>query len=111
MDTLNGTDSGRFLVVTSSESRYLIDLDDSTMRRFPAMDMAVDRALRRDGQSVEVVALKECTVGRPMVLLINLRVPGVLLTTRPTTDVRSIERMPEGADELRSLLGRLPGAE
>jgi hypothetical protein len=77
----------------------------------PALDMGVDRALRRDGQIVEIVSLKECTVGRPMVLIFNLCVPGVLFSTRSTTDVQSIEPVADGTDELRLMLSRLPGDE
>jgi hypothetical protein len=109
LESLKSTDSGRFLVVTSSQSRCLIDFNKAIMLCSPALDMAVDRAQPLDGLKDELVVLKECTVGRPMMLISNLRVAGILSTTRPTTNVQSIEPVAKGTDELRARLGRLPG--
>lgn len=98
MDTLKDLNSGRYLVSTESGSEYVIDLDRKTMLRLPAMDMSVDRSLRRDGQEIHVVALEECSVGRPMCLIVNLRLPGVVATTRRSTEVQSIEEIGEDID-------------
>ena len=104
MDSLSETRSGRFVVTTASNSRYLLDLDASTMRRLPALDMAVGRSLRRDGEVIDVIALR-CSIGRPMLLIVNLHVPGTLFTRRRTTDVRSTEALTGGGNDLVALLG------
>ena len=98
MESLKDVSTGRYLVTTISGSRYLIDLDKSTMLRMPAVDMAADHSLRRHGQEIHVVALKECSVGRPMWLIVNLRIPGVIATTRRSTEVQSIEDIGEDGD-------------
>ena len=95
METLMDVSTGRYLVTTISGSRYLIDMDKSTLRRLPALDLTLDRSLRHDGQDIYVVALKECTVGRAMELIIDLCVPGVFLTKRRSTEVQSIEALGE----------------
>jgi len=61
------------------------------------MDMTADRSLRRDGQCVDLISLTECSIGRPMNLIIDLHVPGVMRTTRRTTDVTAIEPFPDTA--------------
>lgn len=95
MRTLNGETAGRYFVSTESGSVYLVDLDRLMMSRLPAMDMSADRSLRRDGQSVDLISLVECSIGRPMNLIIDLHVPGVMRTTRRSTDVTAIEPFPD----------------
>jgi hypothetical protein len=92
MKTLNDETSGRFLVLTESGSRYDIDLDACTFQRVPAFDMAHDRSLRRDGEAVTLLEMRDCTVGRRAVFLVDLGWPGVLFTRRETTAVVAIER-------------------
>jgi hypothetical protein len=104
VESLKETRYGRFVVTTTSDSRYLLDLNASTMRRLPALDMAVDRSLRRDSEVIDVIALR-CYVGRPMVLIVDLHIPGTLFTRRRTTDVRSIEVLAGGGNDLVALLG------
>jgi len=94
----------RYLVVTVSGSRYLLDLNRSTMRRIAAMDMSMDRSLRRDGQLVDLVSVVDCTVGRRMQLVIDLHLPGVINTSRQTTDVESIRVLVGQDDDLKTLL-------
>jgi hypothetical protein len=94
VDSLRETRSGRFIV----------DLDESTMRRLPALDMAVERSLRRDSEVIDVIALR-CSVGRPMLLIVDLHIHGALFTRRLTTDVRSIESLTDGGNDLVALLG------
>lgn len=98
MDTLKNLNSGRYLVSTESGSQYVIDQDSWTMLRLPAMDMAVDRSLRRDGQEIHVVAIKDCTVGREMQLIVDLRLPGVVATKRRSTEVQSIQELGDEGD-------------
>jgi hypothetical protein len=104
VDSLKEIRSGRFVVTTTSDSKYLLDLDASTLRRLPALDMTVDRSLRRDSEAVDVIALR-CSVGRPMLLIVDLHIRGALLTRRLTTDVRSIDALPYGGNDLVALLG------
>lgn len=98
METLMDASTGRYLVTTISGSRYLIDLDGSTLKRLPAFDLALDRSLRRDGQDIHIVAIKDCTVGREMQLIVDLRLPGVFATKRRSTEVRRIEALGEDID-------------
>ena len=93
--SLNGLSTGRYEVVTRSGSRYCIDLDRMTFTRLPAMDMAMDRSLRRDGEEAVLLELVDCTVGRSANLLINLDWPGVQFTVRRTTHVTSITQLEE----------------
>ena len=92
LKSLNGLTSGRYLVQTQS-ARYDIDLDRETFTRLPAMDMAVDRSLRRDGEEATLLEIVDCTVGRSATLMIDLRWQDVLFTRRCTTSVVSIERL------------------
>ena len=94
MSSLKDEISGRFLLRTQSGSRYWLDLDRREMCRMPvADDPALDHRLRRDGDTVRVLRLVECTIGRGMHLLIDLAVPGVAATSRRTTPVMAIERV------------------
>ena len=93
LKSLNGFTSGRYLVHTQSGSRYDIDLDRETFTRLPAMDMAVDRSLRRDGEEATLLEIVDCTVGRSATLMIDLSWGAVLFTRRCTTSVVSIERL------------------
>ncbi|WP_157509701.1 hypothetical protein [Leifsonia sp. Root4] len=87
--------TGRYVVTTVSGSRYRFDLDVREVRRDPGSPLAGAPALRRDGESVDLLEIVSCTLGEPLVVLINLAVPGVWLTTRESTAVASIERVPE----------------
>ncbi|WP_022887413.1 hypothetical protein [Glaciibacter superstes] len=72
------------------------------------MDMTVDGSLRRDGQPIELVRLLACSVGSSLDVLINLRVSGVLVARRRTTEVLSIQPVEdETGDELMILLTSL----
>ena len=82
--------SGRFTVLTVSGSRYLIDLDDSTLTRLPFDDDELS-VMRRDGEPVKLVAIRDLTVGRQGELVVFLGI-GLFLTTRRTTTVISIFR-------------------
>ncbi|MBG6212677.1 hypothetical protein [Cryobacterium sp. CAN_C2] len=94
MSTLMDEVSGLYLVHTESGSTYSIDLDRQELCRMSTPDdPARVHGLRRDGSTVTLLDVLECTVGRPMHLLIDLAVPGVLATTRRTTPVTGIERV------------------
>ena len=99
LKSLNGLTSGRYLVHTQSGSQYDIDLERETLTRLPAMDMAVDRSLRRDGEEATLLEIVDCTVGRSATLMIDLTWQDVLFTQRCTTAVLTIEQLePEDQD-------------
>jgi len=64
------------------------------IRRFPRTEDPNGALLRRDDELITLVGLRECTVGRRMLLYIDLYVVGVALTARRTIPVVSIEQVP-----------------
>jgi hypothetical protein len=90
MDTAHG----RYLVLTASGSLYEIDLDQKTLCRRPSPGDLSQDTLRRDGQNVELLELRECTVGRRMIVVIDLRWERVPSTTRVSTPVIVITAAP-----------------
>lgn len=97
--TLEDSVPGRYEVITASGSRYVIDLHRMRLRRLPPVGGWADRTLRRDGAEISLLEVVACTVGREMVLLVDLCVPGVIATTRRTTPVMSIEPLLPIAEE------------
>ena len=94
MSTLMDQVTGQFRIRTQSGSTYLLDLDRHQMCRIPATnDPERDHNLRRDGSTVRLLGIAECTVGRPMHLLIDLAIAGVEATIRRSTPVTAIERV------------------
>ena len=94
VDVLRVTDSesGLFAVGTVSGSTYLLDLDGRTVRRI-RVDHDPWHQLRRDGEEIRLLEIIRCVIREPMVLIIDLQVPGVAYTTRETSDVRVIRRL------------------
>jgi len=93
MTSLMDEVSGQFRVYTASGSTYWLDLDRYEMCRIPVWnDPEREHSLRRDGSTVRVLRVVECTVGRRMHLLIDLAVEGVDATVRLSTPVVAIER-------------------
>lgn len=81
-------------VIRTTSSRYLISLDLSVVRRFPGDGSpTVVAALRRDHDQIDLLAIKEATVGRPMILIVDLHLPNVPFTLRRSMDVVSIRRL------------------
>ncbi|MEB0001664.1 hypothetical protein QN355_09045 [Cryobacterium sp. 10S3] len=101
MSTLTGQSGGRFAIETASGSTYWLDLDRAVMRRLPTVDdRANEHELRRDGAEVALLRVVECSIGQPMHLIINLRVAGVVATSRRTTTVMAITQLdPAGPNE------------
>lgn len=91
--TLDGTDHGRWAVYTFTRSMCLLDLDRMTVLRHRER-LSTDHDLRRDEAEVELLGLISCTVSLPMVLILDLRVPGVPFTTRTTSAVLAIFPFP-----------------
>ena len=90
MDTV----SGRYRVLTTSGSLYEIDLDQMTLCRHRSLDDPSQHTLRRDDQNVELLELRECTVGRRMTVVLDLRWENVSSTTRSSTPVIAITAAP-----------------
>lgn len=93
MRSLLDSTTGCFLVTTESGSRYRLDLDRRTLNRAPVTDLDGMHRLRRDGESITLVEIVQCEVGAPMLLLIDLRVPGVVVTSRESTPVVQIDHV------------------
>lgn len=88
----------RWEVITQA-SRYLLDLHACTVTRhnLDVRDLvpgAVHAHLRRDAETMTLLAVPDCRVGRPMFLLLALEPGGRIGTVRVTTDVRSITPHP-----------------
>jgi hypothetical protein len=98
LTTLNCRDSGRYRVGTESGSTYLFDLDQSTVCRTSSGIEEIGADLRYDGDTVHLLLLIDCSVGRRMALLIDLHLPGVYWTHRTSTRVLTIAEVgPEDA--------------
>jgi hypothetical protein len=86
MDTVSGT-----FAVTTQGSVYLIDLDLRAVVRLRGNDPVTSATvMRRDRELVDLLEIEECTVGRSMVLLVDLHIPGVAATRRVTSTVARI---------------------
>ncbi|WP_134542250.1 hypothetical protein [Terrimesophilobacter mesophilus] len=81
---------GRYEVTTASSS-YLIDLDRQVIRRLPRTGSPEGSLLRRDDELITLLEVIECSVGRRMILLLDLHVFGVPFTARFATQVLSID--------------------
>lgn len=77
--------------VTTRSSTYEIDLDSMVVGRLPRTGDPIGALLRRDERPVMLLSIYECTVGRPMLLLVDLGIPGVDSTIRRSTEVTTIE--------------------
>lgn len=87
------TTSGAYRITTMA-STYLIDLDRAVLRREPRNGQPEGSLLRRDDELVTLLEVIECTVGRPMALLIDLHVLGVAFMARYSTPVLTIDPGP-----------------
>lgn len=90
-------DFGRYAVATESASSYLLDVgpESSTLNRAPAGVPIGDyesAALRKDGETVPLLAIVRLELGHPAVFLIDVRGDGIP-TVRGTTPVIVIERL------------------
>jgi hypothetical protein len=90
MDSLSGRTTGAYRVMTTS-AIYLLDLDRMTVTRNPLQGDVTLRRLRQDSNPVNLIAVVVCNTLEPMVLDIDLGVPGVTLTRRTSTVVASID--------------------
>jgi len=88
------TASTRWCVRTES-SRYLLDLAERYIVRFPG---STGSQLRRDLNPIPFVEIACCEVGTPLVLVLDLRGDGCL-TIRETTRVLSIHPLAPEEEE------------
>jgi hypothetical protein len=95
MDSVMDDATGCYVVTTSAGSRYWLDLDRRLLRRVPNQTVQKSRHLRRDGEDIDLLEVIRCELGQPMLLLINLNVPGVWLTTRESTTIIRIDQVPQ----------------
>ena len=89
MYTLMDTPTGVYRVTTES-STYVVDLDLMIVTRIPGVHNREVATMRHDGQPMRLLGLDDCTVGRSLVMFVDLRIPGVPWTLRVSTAVRSI---------------------
>jgi len=89
--------TGRFLVTTASGSGYLLDLDRRTLSRITRPGHP-NHPLRRDGETIYLVEIVRCELGKPMLLLIDLELPGIVITSRISTTVVRIDALPATKD-------------
>ncbi|WP_251449380.1 hypothetical protein [Microbacterium sp. Marseille-Q6648] len=81
--------SGVHLVETDDGTVLRVDLDTRTVATFPTSGSPIQR---RSREEVDLVLLATCRVGEPMVLLLDLDIPGVWFTRRTTEPVAGILR-------------------
>lgn len=94
---LTNDDKGVYLVTTATGSYYCLDLDNRTAsRRMAATAPLVDfldvgfSRLRRDGETLELLLVENCTVGEPAKLWLQVRTDAAV-TLRTTSPVVRIE--------------------
>ncbi|MBF0671565.1 MAG: hypothetical protein IR160_03155 [Salinibacterium sp.] len=89
--SLNDVSSGTYDVETES-AVYTLDLDNAVVTRHNKADFGGLRTMRNDHQPTALLRVDQCTVGRAMILVINLGVKEVSATFRISTPVRQIRR-------------------
>jgi hypothetical protein len=88
-DLIDG-DTGYWLVTTVTGTRYVIDLDRRLVCRMPSPTAT---SMRRDFERVPLVRMTRCCIAQPLVMLINLKTPGALITQRTSSLVTFIDRI------------------
>jgi hypothetical protein len=89
MDSASGV-----FVVTTRSSTYVVDLDRMTVSRRPGHHEHEVASMRRDGEMLPLLLVEECTVGRCLLLIVDLSLPDAAWTLRASTPVRSIAPLP-----------------
>lgn len=84
------SDAGRWSIATETESVYVLDLTARTAVRVPARPN-----LRRDYETLPLLAVEPVEVGRPLVMTLDLRGDGID-TVRTTSLVTQIARLADG---------------
>ncbi|TDK23511.1 hypothetical protein E2F48_16095 [Arthrobacter crusticola] len=100
-DRLTDRDEGLWQVITASGTVYLLDLGPGqrTLTRLPGREKPKGdyarievAGLRRDGETLPLLAVGQLQLGQPAALLLDVRRDGIP-TVRSTTPVVSIERL------------------
>ena len=95
IEFLTDDSTGCYVISTESDTRYWIHCQRRLVRRVPSPDNDSALRLRGDGENLILEEIVECRRGRPLLLLINLRLPGVFITTRESTPIIRIDPVPE----------------
>ena len=95
------TPAGRFTVTTASGSQYTLDMAERTATREPrassnATDADPSSDLRKDGDTLPLIHIIDCVLGKPLTLLLGAvdTYPGYVNTTRRATRVTEIVELP-----------------
>lgn len=79
--------------VTTTRSRYLLDLDAGIVTRHDldgAATATVGASAHRNAEQMTLLAVLDCRVGHPMFLLLAISPSGFLGTVRVTSEVSSV---------------------
>jgi hypothetical protein len=95
LESLADDSVGCYVISTESDTRYWIHCDRRLVRRVPSPENERALRLRGDGEDLILEEIIQCRRGRPLLLLINLQLPGVLITTRESTPIIRIDPVPE----------------
>ena len=84
--------------VVTREAMYFVDLDASMILRVPRMDAGDEvNFMRGDGDWLRLVSLESCTIGRPMLMILDLGLDSHLQTMqRPTSPIDQIDQLTRG---------------
>jgi hypothetical protein len=88
-DAVDDDGLGQFRITTRTGTRYFLDLDRRLIRREPAFTGS-SALMRADGQDLDLVFLRQCRLGVPLVVLIDLHIRGACWTQRTSADVTRI---------------------
>ena len=88
--------AGRWRITTRTGTRYLLDMDRRLIRQQPVHGGG-STPMRADGWDVALLEVAQCRVGLPLVVLIDLQLPGAACTRRIAADITRIRLARAGA--------------
>lgn len=77
-NSLSGVTSGMYLIRTRSGSQQVINLDRMTICRIAPP--GTKRPLRQDDAEIDILFMGKCEVGRELILIVDLHLPGIAST-------------------------------
>jgi hypothetical protein len=89
--TLSDVTSGLYLIRTRSGSQQVINLDRMTICRIAPAE--TNRPLRQDDTEIDILFMGKCELGRELIRIVDLHLPGIIATFRRTTEVLAIESL------------------
>jgi hypothetical protein len=95
VDLLSGNATGCYLVTTQAANRFWLDLDHRLVRYVHSPSDSRKRPIIRPGEDIDLVEVIDCRVGRPLVLVVDLDVPGSWLMTGESDPVTRIDVVPK----------------